>query len=97
MQVPIVADHLGRMHGAVSPVAAGQGGGCAVTVTAPADTFGVFGVEREWLGHEQAPQRWAVIGSYGWRRPTALTNVKNGYVYIPGNLTGIIIIYSKAF
>ena len=39
------------MHGPVSTVAAGQGLGRAIAVTAPADALGVAGVVGEVLGH----------------------------------------------
>lgn len=51
MLVPIVADHLDGVHGAVRAIAAGQGAGSAVAVTAPADALGVAGVGGEFFGH----------------------------------------------
>ena len=52
MQVPIVTDHLGRMHRAVSTIAAGQSGRRTITVAPPANTFGMFWADGKGLGHD---------------------------------------------
>ncbi|MOA14646.1 hypothetical protein D3C78_1347600 [compost metagenome] len=50
--VPILTEHLYRMHGPVSAIAAGQGIRRAITVATPADTFGVFRADGKGLGHD---------------------------------------------
>ena len=53
MLVPVVAEHLGGVHGAIGTVATGQISGGAVTVAAPADSLRVLRVQRKRLGHDE--------------------------------------------
>lgn len=50
-QIPIFAQRFRRVHGAARAVAAGHGVSGTVAVAAPADAFGVLGVEGKLLGH----------------------------------------------
>lgn len=52
--IPVVTEHLGRVHGAVRAIAAGQVGSRAIAVAAPADALRMRWVERKFLGHGQA-------------------------------------------
>lgn len=51
----ILAQQLHRMLGPVGSVATAKILDGAILVTAPADAFGVFGIEREFLGHDYRP------------------------------------------